>query len=378
MALHLVHETALGITGLRYQRCLTQSGFELAQGLPFVASDRAIHLLLAAHTVTEAQNLQIALGKLRRASGHFVSRLLALDPHRVRSYSKRHMRQHRHEQGSKPVKMAQTFFVLDADTYQPVCFTTGTAARTVTQATPDLLRLAADILQPQSDQTLVVADAEHFSAHLLDQVYRDTRFDLLVPMPNRRSLQQSLGSLPAADFTTHWAGYATCKKPYHMFKRGSGPFVQFIQRWGERPEEWHFNAFLTTRDRDEVAALTQDFPQRWHIEEFFNSNQDLGWQRAGTQNLHIRYGQMTMALIAQAVIHQFRQRLGEPYLNWNASHLAQEVFRGLDGDVRVSENTIIVTYYNAPHVERLREHYENLPAKLSAAHIDPRFPGCTV
>ena len=29
-------------------------------------------------------------------------------------------------------------------------------------------------------------------------------------------------------------------------------------------------------------------------------------------NLNIRYGQMTTALIAQALLHQLRRRLGEP------------------------------------------------------------------
>jgi hypothetical protein len=28
--------------------------------------------------------------------------------------------------------------------------------------------------------------------------------------------------------------------------------------------------------------------------------------------LHVRYGQMSMALLAQAAIHQLRMRLGEP------------------------------------------------------------------
>jgi hypothetical protein len=41
--------------------------------------------------------------------------------------------------------MAQIFFCLDADTKQPVCFTTGTSARTVTQATPELLKLTNEI-----------------------------------------------------------------------------------------------------------------------------------------------------------------------------------------------------------------------------------------
>lgn len=54
---------------------------------------------------------------------------------------------------------------------------------------------------------------------------------------------------------------------------------------------------------------------------------------------------MTMALMAQALIHQLRQRIGEPHSSWDASHLAKDLFIGLDGDVRVEDDTIIVTYY---------------------------------
>ena len=51
LALQLVHEAALCVTGVRAARCLSQKGFELANGLPFVASDQAVHDLLEAHTV---------------------------------------------------------------------------------------------------------------------------------------------------------------------------------------------------------------------------------------------------------------------------------------------------------------------------------------
>ena len=81
-----------------------------------------------------------------------------------------------------------------------------------------------------------------------------------------------------------------------------------------------------------------------------------------------------MALMAQAVIHQFRQRIGAPYQSWDAAHLARAVFSGLEGDVRVQEDTILVTYYNAPNAERLRQHYEGTPQKLEAQGVDPRLP----
>ena len=32
-----------------------------------------------------------------------------------------------------------------------------------------------------------------------------------------------------------------------------------------------------------------------------------------------------------------------------------------------------MTYYNAPNVEQLREHYEHLPERLSAEHVDPHI-----
>ena len=319
LALQLVHEAALCLTGMRHQRVLSQRGFELANGLPFVASDVPIHNLLAEHTVAESQRLQVALGRIRRASGDFVGKLLAIDPHRMRSYSKRQMRRYRDDQKSRPFKVAPTFFALDSDTHQPVCFTTATSACTATTAAIELLGLAAEILPSKPGETLVMADLEHLTAELFRHVQLHTPFDLLVPMKNERYLQKQLRAIPAEQFTRRWAGFATLKRPYRMAERQSGDLFQFVQRTGERPDDYRLGAFLSTTDRDEVDTLTLDYPKRWHIEEFYNAHQALGWKRAGTMNLNIRYGQMTMALLAQAALHQLRRRLGEPYSVWDAS-----------------------------------------------------------
>ena len=67
-----------------------------------------------------------------------------------------------------------------------------------------------------------------------------------------------------------------------------------------------------------------------------------------------------------------RQRLGSPYAQWEAPTLAKGLLNGLDGDVRVEANTIVVTFYNAP--QNLRAHYEGLPTKLQAEGVDPRVP----
>ena len=215
LAMQLVHEAAICTSGIRSDRTLhTRGGFELVNGLPFLANDTAIHYLLDEHTVAESMSLQVALGRIRRASGDFQARLLAIDPHRVRSYSKRRMRERVEDPGTKPVKMAQTFWVLDADTYQPVCFTTATAARSVVNATPELIDLAENILQPKANQTLVVADAEHFSGELIADIHQRTGFDLLVPIPNQPAHRRRFQTIPHDQFTRRWAGFATTKLPY--------------------------------------------------------------------------------------------------------------------------------------------------------------------
>ena len=326
LAMQLVHEAAVCTTGIRSDRTLHQrGGFELTNGLPFVATDVAIHELLSQCTVADSQRLQVALGKIRRASGDFQGTLLAIDPHRVRSYSKRRMRERCEKQESRPLKMAQTFWMLDAETHQPVCFTTATTARSVVEATPELMDLAQSILQPGAGRALVVADSEHFSGELIEDIHRRTGFELLVPIPNRPAFRQRYQQIPESQFTRQWAGYATAKVPYTM-KHG-GSYWQLIERAGERAEDWHYQGFLSTTDCDEVDALTRNYPQRWHVEEFFNANQSLGWQRGGTQNLNIRYAQMTAALIAQAAIQRLRVRwanrsaIGTPTISRRTSSL---------------------------------------------------------
>jgi hypothetical protein len=377
LALHLVNEAAMCLCSYRQRRTLSQKGFELANGLPFVPTDLAIHELLQAHTVQQAQQLQIALGKLRRASQHFEGTLLALDPHRMTSYSQRQMRRHRFNSQEKPAKMAQTFFLLDCHTSQPVCFTLTSSAQSVTQASPELLRMAADILgvaPGAKNKPLVLSDKEHFVEDFFSGARQDHLFDLLTAEPAYPNSVQRWREVPEAAFIEHWPGYATSPRPYHFKTHPEATFYEYVQRSGVRPEDLHYQGFLGTAPLAQIPALTKDYPQRWHVEEFFKFNQPLGWHRAGTLNLNIRYGHLTMVLVAQAAIHQLRQRLGDPFLQWDATHFARNLFEGLEGDVRVEKQTIVVTLYNPPNASLLQSHYEHLPEKLAREGVDPRIP----
>ena len=52
--------------------------------------------------------------------------------------------------------------------------------------------------------------------------------------------------------------------------------------------------------------------------------------------------------------------------------MAKEIFHGLEGDVRVTNDTVVVTYYNAP--DEIRPHYEQLPEKLTNEGVEPTVP----
>ncbi len=374
IGLQLIHEAALCNRNLRYLGSLSQRGFELANGLPFVVSHPAVHNFLDTRTVAQTQQLQVALGQMRKANGHFIGKLLAVDPHRVRSYSKRQMRQRKEGSEGTTQKMSQTFFCIDAQTCQPLCCTLTTSAPSVSQASPALLEMTQAILNCSPNQTLVMADCEHYTDGMIAHIQQHTPFDLLTPVPRTRRIARIIEAIEADKFTRNWAGYASTKLPFKLDQGQADPCWLFVDQTGERPEETTRNAFLCTGDRPELEDLAINYPKRWHIEEFFNRDDALGWDYAGTMNINIRYATMTMGLFAQAALHQLRPRLGEQFANANAETIAQGLLAALDGDIRVCKDTIIVTCYNAPESEAFREQFCDLPNRLLDEGVDPHIP----
>ena len=133
------------------------------------------------------------------------------------------MRRFRDDQKTKPFKVAPTFFALDPDTHQPVCFTIATSAERRRTAAIELLGLAAEILTPQPGEILVLADLEHLTAELFDHVQLHTPFDLLVPMKNDRPLRKQLRAIPPEQFTRRWAGFATDEAALQDDPRAADP-----------------------------------------------------------------------------------------------------------------------------------------------------------
>ena len=367
LALQMVHESALCINGVRHRRTLRQKGFETLNGLPFVATDYSIHELLNQHTVAEAESLQLALGQVRQCRGHYPGKLILIDPHRIKAWTKRQLQLKKANRSARACKMLQTFFAINADSGQPYGLGIGSSSLTVTQATPPLIdRIAA--ISP--GKAVLIADVEHFTIELLKHLSRHKKFSILVPAPQHKKLRQQMATM---DFTPMWAGYAVAEGNYQL-SDGHGAIRQIVQRTGETEDTYAYKAFVTTSKMPAADLMTLVFPERWNIEEFFNMESALGWNRASTLNLHIRFAKLSMALIAQAAIYELRKKLPGDINNWTAESMARKLFNGIDGDLRVKDDTIIVTFYNAPEANTLKEHYLDLPQRLETEGIDPRVP----
>jgi hypothetical protein len=366
LALQMVHESALCANRLDDQRTLRQKGFEVLNGLPFVATDQAIHQLLDRHIVAEAESLQLALGKLRQAQGHYPGRIILIDPHRIGTWSQRQMQPKKGKPTGVARKMMQTFFAIDGESGQPLSFGMGSSSVTVSQATVPLLGRLTEIVPSEA---LCIGDTEHCTEAILKSILHQKRFSILVPMRRYKRLLREVSTMT---YKPMWAGYSVAEGT-HRLPGERQTFRLLVQRTGETPQTYDYKPFVTTSHMPAADLMTLVFPERWNIEEFFNLEDALGWNRASTLNLNIRFGRLSMALIAQAAIYGVRQKLPRGMQNWTAESMAKKLFNGIDGDIRVKDDTILVTFYNAPD-DMSKEKYENLPHQLEAEGIDPHVP----
>jgi hypothetical protein len=367
LGLQLVHEAALCVGGIRRNRSLCHQGFELANGLPFIATDTEIHSLLNTCTIAQSIALQRDLGMRRQKRGHYTSDVLALDPHRITSYSRRIMPKKKKNPQDSQKKVVQTFFCIDAFTGQPLGCTIGSSGKSVTKATIELMEIVKSVYP---SRCIIMADIEHYTSVLVDYFHDEKLFDILLPAHNNKKIEQIGEQLT---YKSQWPGYALAETTYQL-SNSHYPVRLIIQRSGENKNDYIYKAFITTGNGSALSLLSEQYTERWTIEEFFNFEAPIGWNKISTLNLNIAYGKLSVSLIAQAALYQLRKKLPAPYKNWTAEHLANSVFHGIDGDIKVKDDTIIVTMYNVPNALMLDKHYENLPKILENEGVNPKIP----
>lgn len=366
IAMQIVNEAALCSNRVRRGNYITHQGFELLNGLGFLVTDSQVHDLLDKHTVSEAQSLQESLAVIRANNGHYKGDLIAIDPHRIISTSQRIMPKKKKQPEEPSRKMLQTFFALDTQTGQPIGCGIGSPGANTTQATINLLNMAELV----SKNALILADKEHFTEYLIRSIEQNSDFEFLVPAISTERIQKIERN---QTYQRKWAGYAIAETIFN-FAGHKEKYRLLSQREGETTKDYVYKSFLALSNKPAIELLSDMYRERWTIEDFFNFDGAMGFDRASTFNLNIRYGKMSLALLAQAATYELRKKLPKPYSRWNSTHLADALFTKMDGDIRVKNDTIIVTCYNAPKELNLQNNYSGLPAKLISEGINPKIP----
>jgi hypothetical protein len=202
LGLQMIHESAMCVSGIRRKKNFCNQGFELLNGLPNIATDKEIHWLLDKHTVYESERLQEALGKIRYSRGDYKGRILAIDPHRIRSHSRRVMPKKKSKDKSLAEKILQTFFCADTETRQPIFFKIGTSSQTVSRATRELLKVVREIIPEDS---IFLADNEHFTESLIREFVEDKKYNIVIPLPSTNKVYNIVTKLK---YKKYWAGYS--------------------------------------------------------------------------------------------------------------------------------------------------------------------------
>ncbi len=366
IAMQMVNEASLCKNRVRRKNYITNQGFELLSGSGFLATDEQVHHFLGQQTVVQAQSLQNALSLIRLNKGHYKGGIVAIDPHRIISSTRRVMPKKKKQPEKPAEKMLQTFFALNTRTGQPIGCGIGSPGVNTTKATLDLLDMVGHV----SKNALILADKEHFTENLVHKIEQDYQFEYLAPVISNARVKKIERSLV---FQKQWAGYAIAETTFNFAKHKT-KYRLIVQREGEVGTDYKYKSFLALSNKPAIALLSELYRERWAIEDFFNFEGAMGFDRASTFNLNIRYGKMSLALLAQAASYQFRKQLPKPYHRWDAKHMADAVFGNIDGDIRVKDDTIVVTCYNTPNQLNLKQNYENLPDRLLSENIDPRIP----
>ena len=370
LAMQMVSESALCVNRVRKKDSLCHQGFSLVNGLSFLATDESVHRILDGKSVSDYGDFQSALMKIRMLDGHYGDgeKILAIDPHRIGSSTKRTMVQKKKRPDLPSAKTMQTFFCNDTDTGQPLAFTLSASGKTCSQATLQLLDMVGGVLGQQN--ALVLADKEHFTMEIMDYFDDSHAMDILMPAPGIKGINERITAL---DYRELWPGYSIAETEF-SFHNSVRNLRLIAQKESAAGKQHVYKSFLTTSDKDADELLSKVYPKRWTIEEFFNFEGDMGWNRASTFNLNVRYGRQSLALLAQAAAFRLRKNLPEPYSRWTAAMLSEKVFTNMEGDIRVKDDSIIITYYKDHEVLGLREKYHNISQQLENENISPKIP----
>jgi hypothetical protein len=163
----------------------------------------------------------------------------------------------------------------------------------------------------------ILADKEHFTEYLIRNIDQGSGFEFLVAAISTERIQKIERS---QNYQPKWAGYAIAETMFN-FSGHKEKYRLIWQREGETTKDYLYKSFLTLSGKPATELLSEMYLERWSIENFFNFDGAMRFDRASTFNLNIRYGKMSLALLAQAVTYELRKKIAKSIqpLEFNSS-----------------------------------------------------------
>jgi hypothetical protein len=228
----------------------------------------------------QVEELIVNLGHQRKLSGHYPGDVIAIDPHRIISKSRRIMTEKKKVPCEPSQKMLQTFFSVCCESGQPIMAHIASTGMPTTKITERLIRGTDQIVRTGA---LLVADKEHFTNELLTVVNNQySHLDILVPVIRNEKIDNLIKRL---EYTPLWAGYAIAETTYSLNDSREN-FRLIAQRAGENKNNYLYSAFITTSKKPAHQLLTKEYDKRWGVEEFFKFENSMGLNKASTMNLN--------------------------------------------------------------------------------------------
>ncbi len=142
-----------------------------------------------------------------------------------------------------------------------------------------------------------------------------------------------------------------------------------MQREGEVNTQYNYMSFLSRSNKPAVDLLSEKYPQRWSIEDFFNFDGAMGFDRASTFNLNIRYGKIArgrnqlyhyLNLVGESLYRlEVMFELGDSYLVKTDIASAQKLYQQVVEEGNENEKEVLLSKL------RMAQFLDNPKLKLS-------------
>lgn len=367
IALQLIFEALFGYTrGIRTVDPISQADFGALSGLPFLCSPSTEYRFLTGISMEASERFQICLGNHLLKLGHIGGKIVNMDAHSIRLYSRKEMKASYISQEKIYGKAIRAFYTQDQESRKPLFVKACYSGTTAGQVTPALVDATQSIL---GGTFLSVTDKEWYVGQLLEYLDKIYRIEVLLPV---KRTAKRMKEMEAIDFQTFKdrVGEASVSTLITAMDGFTGRLRLFVKK---NPDGTLFG-LITNKKYLRARSAMKVYSRRWRIEDWFNENGFLGLNCLPSLELHAIQAALTLRMVAYHLMDNFRMNLGSQFSKMTPELIHRHFIQGVQGKVQLKKEQIHIDIYGFRHQAVIRRIFTNLEDKMLAKGIDPGVP----